>query len=81
MGDQLKNACNGKTYSQGGLNVPQMKKALKALYPDNSRLIDQAKTRNELDALCIKLMNQNSKQIRKSPTKNSRTFTKAKEWK
>jgi hypothetical protein len=51
MNQVLENACNGKSYSQGGLNVDQFKIALKQLLPNLENEINKA-GRAELHKIC-----------------------------
>lgn len=49
--DKLLNACDGKTESQGGLNVPDFKEALLIKYPQVVDLVEKAVTRDDLCAI------------------------------
>ena len=55
MNVSLLNACQGKTASQGGLNVPEMKKQLGDLFPEKAAEIKSARTRDDLNKICVEL--------------------------
>jgi hypothetical protein len=51
MEERLENACNGKTYNQGGLNAPELKNVLLHQLPDKTEIIKKS-TWKELESLC-----------------------------
>ena len=54
-------ACkNSKSFSQGGLNIPELKKTLIELYPVHASSIISASSRKELEVICVKLMDTQS---------------------
>lgn len=57
MNDRLIQACQGVSYSRGGLNIPEMKQRLIQIFPHHEDEIKHAKTRSELNALCTQLLN------------------------
>lgn len=55
MDDQLIQACQGVSYSKGGLNIPDMKQRLLQMFPHHE--IKSTKTRSELNKLCTLMLN------------------------
>jgi Leucine-rich repeat (LRR) protein len=53
----LINACAGKSRSSGGLNIPEFKQALIALFPQDVLEITRTTRRDDLHALCQTLSN------------------------
>jgi hypothetical protein len=53
MNSILESACNGKSFSQGGLNVPELKKELTKLLPEKASAIQKA-NRAGLHEICQK---------------------------
>lgn len=54
---RLIEACKGKSYKKGGLNLPEFKEELSDLYPSYKKRIRDIKSRKELSFLCIELSN------------------------
>src|SRR3989304_6473289 len=57
----LELACAGKSKSTGGLNLPELKAELIAIYPANRDQILATKNRTELQDLCRQLMRMGEK--------------------
>jgi len=68
MNNELRNACNGKSASQGGLNVPEIKTMLTNILPQYANDIKKA-NRIELQAICQKYLLTNTKPVSISPPK------------
>jgi hypothetical protein len=49
--DAFNNACNGKSASNGGLNLPQFRKDAIQLYPEHENEINLM-SRNQLEEFC-----------------------------
>ena len=54
--DRLVNACNGKTFFQGGLNLTQFKVQLINQFPNNAEQIKELNHRKDLQSVCLKLL-------------------------
>ena len=54
--NQLEKACEGKSLSQGGLNIPQMKAELIKQFPSHAQRIQNASSRAEINAICQELV-------------------------
>ena len=53
--DKLTNACNGKSASKGGLNLPEMRQMLLNRYTDHREEINRL-SRKDLEVLCQQLL-------------------------
>ena len=60
---KLLNACLGKTASSGGMNLPEMRRALIQLFPDH-RLELQKRTRKSLYGYCKKYFSEEIKEAK-----------------
>lgn len=70
MRDRLEEACyNKKSWSQGGLNVPDITNRLLKLYPEHTNDILSASSRAVLEILCTKLLDNGKQNI--PPIQNS----------
>jgi len=67
--DSLQKACfESKPASQGGLNIPGLKKFLITEYPEHENAINATKVRKELEALCRDIVNKSATTV-KEPVK------------
>ena len=75
MNRKLLNACNGKTQSNGGLNLSEMKRILIKMYPNRKRFIE-SKSRKELESYCKRILFKNEPSIKSVNKEKSKYFVR-----
>jgi hypothetical protein len=66
---RLSNACNGKTFTNGGLNAPEFKTRLMKKFPDHIEEIKKLTDRKSLEIVCLKLLSALKQPIKAQPPK------------
>lgn len=61
--DILINACNGRTASNNGLNMRELKLELHKKFPEHKKIIDDSKSRKSIEKLCLSLSKQQIKSM------------------